>query len=350
MFASTRWWNHGNQAPQQGNTVMPAIRKILVAVKDPDAKSLPSIAKAARLAKGFGAKLILFHAITDLVPSDAWFVAHGDVLRVRRETIARYQKKLETLASPLREQGLDVRTCTTWDFPAYEAIVRHARKHKAGLIIAECHMGRRFAPWLLHLTDWELLRTSPVPVLLVKSGATWEELNVLAAIDPSHRFAKPAKLDARILKNAAELSEALRGKLHVVHSYVPVPAGAVPMAGASATLVAQIVEGSEARAKADLEAALEGMRIPRQRQHLVQGPPIEAIPRVAQQLGSQLVVMGAISRSGLKRMLIGNTAERILNALTADVLVVKPLDFKMRVVKRSRGMHFVGLPSVSVEM
>jgi hypothetical protein len=63
---------------------MPAIRRILVAVKDPDSKSLPSIAKAARLAKGFGAKLILFHAITDLVSSDAYFIAHGDVKRVHR--------------------------------------------------------------------------------------------------------------------------------------------------------------------------------------------------------------------------------------------------------------------------
>ena len=47
---------------------------------------------------------------------------------------------------------------------------RKERKKKADFIVAECHAGRRLAPWLLHLTDWELLRTSPVPVLLVKSG------------------------------------------------------------------------------------------------------------------------------------------------------------------------------------
>jgi len=329
---------------------MPAIRRILVAVKDPDAKSLPSIAKAARLAKAFGAKLILFHAITDLVSSDIYFVAHGDLSRVRRDTMGLYQKRLETIANRLREQGLDVTICAAWDFPAYEAIVRNARKHKADLIVSECHAGRRLTPWLLHLTDWELLRTSPVPVLLVKSGATWEDLNVLAAIDPVHRFAKPAKLDGRILNTAADFTAALGGTLHVAHSYVPVPAGAIPMAGASAPLVTQISEGSLARAKADLKAATEGTRIPRQRQHLVQGPPVQTIPRLAQELGCELVVMGAISRSGLKRVLIGNTAERILSSLTADVLVVKPLEFKTRVTKRSRGMHFVGLPTVRTEI
>ena len=243
-----------------------------------------------------------------------------------------------------------MRVCAAWDYPAHEGIVRHARKHKADLIVAECHAGRRLAPWLLHLTDWELLRTSPVPVLLVKSGATWEELNVLAAIDPSHRFAKPAKLDSRILSAATEFSRALKGTLHVAHSYVPLPAGSVPMAGASPLLVSQVVEGAEVRAKRDLKTALEDRRIPRSNVHLVQGTPIDTIPRLAQQLGSELVVMGALSRSGLKRMLIGNTAERILNSLNADVLVVKPAEFKTRVAKRGRGMHFVGFPSVGMEV
>lgn len=328
---------------------MPAIRQILVAIKDPNAKSLPALAKAARLAQGFGAKLILFHAITDLISTDAYFYAHGDIKRVHRDTLARYQKRLEALAEGLRKQHLDVRVCAAWDYPPHEAIVRHARKHKADLIVAECHAGRRLMPWLMHLTDWELLRTSPVPVLLVRSGATWQDLNVLAAIDPSHRFAKPAKLDSRILSAAEEFSRALDGTLHVMHSYVAIPAGTVPMAGASPLLVAQIVEGSEARAKRDLKTALAERRIPRKRVHLVQGTPVETIPRMAQQLGSELVVMGAISRSGLKRMLIGNTAERILNSLAADVLVIKPAEFKARVASRGRGMHFVGLPRVGLE-
>ena len=327
---------------------MPAIRRILVAIKDPDSRSLPSLSKAMRLAKGFGAELILFHAITDMVPADAYLYARGDVKRVHRETLAKYQRRLEALAERLREQGVKARVCAAWDFPAHEAIVRHARKHKADLIVAECHAGRRLVPWLIHLTDWELLRTSPVPVLLVKSGANWEDLNVLAAIDPSHQFAKPAKLDARILSAASDFASALNGTVHVLHSYVAVPAGSVPMAGASGLLVKEIAEDSEARAKADMKTALTQLRVPRQRQHLVQGTPIDTIPRLARDLEAGLVVMGALSRSGLKRVFIGNTAERVLASLTTDVLVVKPAEFHTRVAKRGRGMHFVGMPSMAV--
>jgi universal stress protein E len=60
-------------------------------------------------------------------------------------------------------------------------------------------------------------------------------------------------------------------------------------------------------------------------------PQLEA---VVSRVGAQIVVMGAISRSGLRRIFIGNTAERVLDALSCDVLVVKPPGFKTSVTGR----------------
>ncbi len=42
---------------------MRAIRRILVAIKDPEAKPLPSVAKAVQLASALGARIELFHAL-----------------------------------------------------------------------------------------------------------------------------------------------------------------------------------------------------------------------------------------------------------------------------------------------
>jgi universal stress protein E len=327
---------------------MPPIRTVLVAVKDPNARSLPAVAKGAQIARGFGARLELFHGITDPILAEAAFYANGALQKLERDTKARFVERLEEIAAPLREGGLQVNVSVDWDFPAHEAIVRRARRRKADLIVAECHAGRHLTPWLLHLTDWELLRTSPVPVLLVKSGATWADLNVLAAIDPSHAFAKPAKLDSRILSAATAFSSALKGSLHVMHSYIPVPVGTMPTVGASVLAVTQIAEGEKVRAKRRFEKAIAASRLPKSRQHLIQGQPAEEIPEVARKIGAGLVVMGAISRSGLKRFFIGNTAERVLNDLPCDVLVVKPLSFRTRVAKKTKGMHFVGLPQVGM--
>jgi nucleotide-binding universal stress UspA family protein len=49
-----------------------------------------------------------------------------------------------------------------------------------------------------------------------------------------------------------------------------------------------------------------------------------------------IVVMGAVSRSGLRRIFIGNTAETVLDRLSCDLLVVKPPGFVTQVPKRVR--------------
>ena len=81
------------------------------------------------------------------------------------------------------------------------------------------------------------------------------------------------------------------------------------------------------------------MDVPRTRAHLVEGNPVAQIPRLARKLGAGIVVMGALSRSGLERVFIGNTAERILGALACDVLVVKPQTFASHVARDPRGIR-----------
>ena len=51
------------------------------------------------------------------------------------------------------------------------------------------------------------------------------------------------------------------------------------------------------------------------------------LPRVAESLGASLLVMGAVSRSRLQEIFLGSTAERVLDRIACDVLVVKPGDF-----------------------
>jgi universal stress protein E len=51
--------------------------------------------------------------------------------------------------------------------------------------------------------------------------------------------------------------------------------------------------------------------------------------------------MGAVSRSGLKRIFIGNTAQRLLDTLACDILVVKPHQFRARVSRNARGVRLI---------
>lgn len=320
---------------------MRAIRRILVAIKDPGSRSLAAVAKAAQLARAFGAELELFHGIATLVYTNTFASGGRSVTDVQRSTRARYLSQLETVAERLRRHGLKVNVSADWDFPVYEAVVRRASRIKADLIVAERHAGRHLAPRLLHLTDWELLRLSSVPVLLVKSPRAYRRPVVLAALDPGHAFSKPANLDNEILRVGGMVTEALRGTLHAMHAYVPLPIGAVPAQALSGSMVERIEADALARARTAFERTLRKVKIPAARRHLVARHPIDAIPATARESGSAIVVMGAVSRSGLKRVFIGNTAERVLDRLTCDVLVVKPARFVSRVSRARRGVRVV---------
>jgi universal stress protein E len=321
---------------------MSAIRTILVAVKNPDERRQPGIEKALHIARSLGARVELFHAISTPVLMDLQPLSGTSLADLRREALVLRSQRLEKWVAQGHRLGVKASAFVEWDFPPHEAIVRRCIRARADLIIAECHKGRHVAPWLIHLTDWELLRASPVPVLLLKNGRPWRKRALLAAVDPSHAHAKPTRLDALIVDQAKQLSRKLGSALHVMHANFPSLFG-LTMGDPSidaVTLNATFEQQKELDRKAF--AAFTGTaRIARARRHLVDSDPVAAIPRVARKVGADLVIMGAVSRSGLKRMLIGNTAERVLNDLPCDVLVVKPAHFAKRVTEKVRGMRVV---------
>jgi universal stress protein E len=252
---------------------------------------------------------------------------------------------LKGMAETLCKQGVLTHATADWDYPAHEGIVRRALRDDIDLIVAECHpTKRKAAPWLLHLTDWELLKTSPIPVLLVKSSKPWKKPVILAALDPAHAQEPRAALDGEILAAASALGDTLRGSVEAMHSFVPIPPAILVGLGATGTMPSEVAAESENQARQRLDATLANHGKSRMERHLVTGKPTDAIPEVARETGCSIVVMGAVSRSGLKRAFVGNTAERVLDELPCDVLVVKPPSFKTSVSERTRGIRYVALP------
>jgi universal stress protein E len=68
--------------------------------------------------------------------------------------------------------------------------------------------------------------------------------------------------------------------------------------------------------------------VDQQHTHVHQGSTRELLMTLTDQLRADAVVMGAVSRSGLKGLFIGNTAEDVLDRLHCDLVIVKPKGFK----------------------
>jgi universal stress protein E len=315
---------------------MRPIRRILVAISDPSASPLAAVAKGARIAKACHAHLELFHSIKASVFANnpaAYDEAVSDLHNTQR---MQYLQRLGRIAARVRLHGVTVSTAVEYDYPAHEAIIRRAQTIGADLIIAGQSHGVHASPRLLKLIDWELLRHSPLPVLLVKHSHPYRHPTVLAAIDPGHTHAKPRELDQEILDAGLALAQPLGGKVHAVHAYAPIVVGSAA-SSVPETLATRLDGIARTEAKSLFEAALAGRDIPTTRRHLIGKSPDDAIEQVARRTRADIVVMGALSRSGLKRLFIGDTAERLLDVLPCDVLVVKPQQFVCRIPTRCNG-------------
>jgi universal stress protein E len=281
----------------------------------------PALQRAAWLAKQSGARLELFACDydPDLDGGHVAAIWQSDA-DPRERVLLRRRTQLEQLAAPLRAQGLTVTVDVVWDHPFEGAIVRKAAAHDYWLVAKDAHHHNLIQRTLLTNVDWHLVRECPVPLLLVKDRQLAAEPNVLAAVDPVNEYDKPAALDDRIFAFAADLARVLRGHLHVMHSY------ATPM-GAELPPDVQRIIGQEHRAAMkrflDAHAVLGG------RSHLYEGLSHECLQKAATEHAADFVVMGAIARRGLKRLFIGSTAERVLDRLPCDLVIIKPLEFEV---------------------
>jgi len=313
-----------------------SLKRILVAIRDLRHAPKSELGKAAALARAAGARIELFHAIDEPDPSASWpeTATAGFVEQRRASIAARNRRDLERFARAKSLRGLEVECTTSWDYPAHEAIVRRALATRADLVIAVTRHHRLGARFLLRNTDWELIRQCPLPLLLVKGGRPYQRPAVIAAVDPFH--ARPADLDARLLAAGGRFARLLHGSLHVFHAYMPlVSAMSLPItAGAVAMLPPEAEAAHGQQITRAIDKLADAATIPRARRHVEMGDVSGELRAVVGATRAGLVVMGAVSRSALARVFIGNTAERVLDGLDCDVLVVKARGFKTRIERR----------------
>jgi universal stress protein E len=319
------------------------IKHILVAMADPAARSTMSLIKAAALARKTGAELTLFHSLYSPYVAGEQFYSPDALQKDIEGAVNARKAQLGKVALGLGKDGLRVRVRVRWDYPVYESIVREAVREHVDLVVAESHHHTRAARVVLSNTDWQLIRLCPCPVLFVKTTKPYDRVRVLAAVDPLHAHAKPEALDSTILERGGELAELFNGRLHVAHAYLLATPFTSGVLMEPVPLPVSVAEQQLAEVRKAFNRLVKPYALGAKRSHLRAGNPSVELPAIAEEIGAGVVVMGAVSRSGLKRLFIGSTAERVIDHLKCDVLVIKPEGFKTPVPRRP-GSRPVVLP------
>ncbi len=146
-------------------------KRILVPV-DGSSTASRGLKEALRIARQQGASLVLFYAV-----DESFIMAAGDGMVFPENVFTSLrvagQKILAKAAALARKSGVRARTVLAESMagPVAESIIREAKRCKADLIVMGTH-GRRGVRRLVMGSDAEqVLRETPVPVLLVRGVA-----------------------------------------------------------------------------------------------------------------------------------------------------------------------------------
>ena len=239
---------------------------------------------------------------------------------------AAQQELLSDLEQIAKAIGIKATSSVLHERPIADGILSLALDMNPKMIIKGTHYHSASERNIIVGTDWQLMRMSPCQLYLVKRSSFKEKPTVIAAVDPMHDHDRTAALDQLIIENAKLIVDKCDGELHLFHSYQRLVAigHAASWAVKSGTLP---IDEIDRRTKKEHREALNTLAsrydIEDKHVHQLPGRTHELLPAFVRSKAADLVVIGALARWGLKRMLVGSTAERVLDHLPCDLLIVR---------------------------
>jgi universal stress protein E len=302
-------------------------RQIMLALPGAEAMPAPLLDRVGRIARGLQAQVEIFLSLYE--PDILQSLERREVLEERISArIAGERRELERLADSLRAQGLHARVSVRWDYPMFEGVIRQVLRHRPDLLMLPAIRTHGVIPRTLAYREARLIEGCPCPLMLLKTPEVYSRGAVVAAVDPLHAHETPRDLDESIIGAAKTLSYALAdAPVRIYHAVVPLRHAAP---GDPPEVPAVSAREAERRAAAEARVGQMAARhdIPADCVHVESGRVEAALPMFARESHAQVIVMGAVSRSFPERALFGHTAEKVLDALACDVLVVKPAAFQ----------------------
>jgi nucleotide-binding universal stress UspA family protein len=283
--------------------------------------------QAVWLARQSGAKLVLAHTLPDLrrAVHSSSFEARMDLLSgegdlFQREIRQKSDAKMRRSIADLGATDLSIKYETLLG-EAFVEITHAVQQEGHDLVLAGTRGLAAWQQFFVGSTAKRLIRKCPASVWIVKAEQIGSPKAVLSPTDFSD-VSRKAVLQGLW---AARQANADFHLLHVIDS-MDIPEEVMESIPQGSLLRKELNEEAAQRLE-DFVTSLDADR-GKVFSHLTWGTPWKEIGRMAQHLNIDLISMGTVGRSGIKGLLLGNTAEKVLATCDCSILTVKPDGFE----------------------
>jgi nucleotide-binding universal stress UspA family protein len=281
-----------------------ALEKLLVCT-DGSPESRGAIKAALELARSTGCQVYLLEVLV-LIPG--YELQSPDLLpppplnlEVQAAQEAAVRERLDAWRAEAAQAGVELEPRLRTSSSPYEGIMEEVQELGPDWIVMGRHGLTGLARLLMGSVTARVIGHSPVNVLVVPQEAALSFGRLLMASDDSV-FSTVA------FEAALSIAQRMESRLVAVS----VAAGDGEIKGAM-----------EVTAKLQAAAAAQGLALETM---VLRGKPDEAIVKAAQAKQADLIILGSHGRTGLRRLLMGSVAERVIGQAHCPVLVVKKKD------------------------
>ena len=227
----------------------------------------------------------------------------------KRRTLEEAKVWLETLMQPCKVSGVPYSKDVIWNSKWVAASVRAAEKSGCDLMIKSSFHHSKARRFFSKTADYYMMEHCASPILFTDEAQEWKSDRILACLDLESGDPQHARLNGVILRDARAFADIVGMDLYIACAYADsIDTEHLPLK----------THGGEVTR----ERLGELYDVDPSRVQLRQGNIVETLQEICNDTAPSIVVMGTLARSGISGKLIGNTAEKMLDIIDADVLTV----------------------------
>ena len=291
------------------------MRELLV-IADQNGNRNPAFLHALEIAKNTGAKIEFVGFVHAAGVESSEILTQSEKRKVYHKFIDQKQAEMDEFLAGVDLAGVKLNVDVVWERSFERWVTARCTQKSFDMVFKTGHRSES----LLHVpSDWQLMRHSPSPVMIVGDKAWKEGGTILAALDLSSNNAEGLKLNEEILRYSFTLAKATNSKVHACYS--------ISLPSALADFDFFDSSSYEEKMKKSIDPIISKLikdgGLDRETLHLLSGKPAAEILRISEEIDSDVVVMGNKTRSSIRGRLLGNTAKTVLSAVNADIVVVR---------------------------
>ena len=278
----------------------------LFVVVDPTASSQPALVKALLIAKLGNCHIHAFACIDKDIAGSVASASSGDS---RQDSLAQANAWMEELMQPCKMSGVSFTTDIVRNRSWVESLVRAVEQSDCDLVIKSSYHHGKLRRFLSETSDYYLMRHCAPPILFTHQAQEWNSDRILACVDLESQDPAHTRLNNTILRDARALAEIIGMDLHIGCAFVD-------------AINPEHLSLKSGHSRVTAERLGEHFDVPAERILLRHGSAVATLQAICEELDPCIVVIGTRARGGISARLIGNTAEKLLDLVNADLLTV----------------------------